>query len=541
MKLFFGPAVLAWIATVAIAVHAPAADYSVLGYIYTSTGSASGCGQPVGNCKVEVWDEDDVWDDWCGTDYTAPGFGTFQVNFSMYLENPDVYVKVIYEFRVPDSRYVKVCVQGDTSPIVVSKPGGTRWDIPPGTTNLGTINLPDNRANIGTQAANCLWWVKSQAGSWWSMPHDMRAEALTGGGSVCPGNEILIAPGAYDTREEFSDIHHETGHFLHFNARGDSYPAGIGYDHYVYTQVNEGHAVTEAWAEWVASLSADPDDKNQVSYWGNNPPTWWRGQAWPTGGTTPPPAYTLNTGVDNAGDIVEGAMWRAWMSINDDFSVAFHALDTSNTGHFKQWLDAYAAAKSWNINGLLEALQKNGITYTRAKIEGFPESGPPDEAPASEGNKRVMNNVMWLRGKVTPTIAQNTRAELNLSSSSATVAAAQKKLGYKTAVAGLAQTCAPGDWTFLSAVAWALGITFDTTTVSDGEYDLVVQAENGHGWWDNFDPDFAGDATANRNSDEKWLKHLQTWYNQDSNPSNDAEGKVIIDNTRPQIRNRKPQ
>ena len=75
--------------TALLAGRAVATEYSVYGYLFTSTGSDSGCNLPVGNIKVDMWDEDYGPDDYCGTDYSSPGYGTFQVNFSDSFESPD--------------------------------------------------------------------------------------------------------------------------------------------------------------------------------------------------------------------------------------------------------------------------------------------------------------------------------------------------------------------------------------------------------------------------------------------------------------------
>ena len=76
--------------------------------------------------------------------------------------------------------------------------------------------------------------------------------------------------------------------------------------------------------------------------------------------------------------------------------------------------------------------------------------------------------------------------------------------------------------------------------VPDGDYDVIVQTTNVHNWVDIFDPSFAGDVDPTVDSDEKWLKTLQTWANQDAMPDSDDEGKLVIDNTAPSISDTKP-
>ena len=201
----------------------------------------------------------------------------------------------------------------------------------------------------------------------------------------------------------------------------------------------------------------------------------------------------------------------------------------------------YGADKSWNIETAWNIFEANGIVYTRACITGFAEGTPPNNAPQSAGNTRSISSTTFLRGTVKPTVAQNSTSQLNLGPSAQMISADKKKLGYKNAVAGLTEAMTLGNWTFLAEVNWANDITFSTSSLSDGDYDLIVRSQNNRSHWDGFDPDFAGDSVASRNSDEKWLKHLHTWYNQDGDPSSDTEGKVIVDNTKPTVSNCKPQ
>jgi hypothetical protein len=509
------------------------ADYIVRGILNTSVGVKTGCNKPAKHVKVDMYDDDIGPDDYLGTDFTAAN-GFFVVVFNMYIENPDVYIDVHYKFQAPDSRFVYVRDMGTTNTIVDEKPGNAAqtdgiWeDIPPGNNNLGTINLPSNKANIGSQATDCLRWVKSHSAGW-NVPQDLIAYArFNETSSACAGDIIRIQKSDYDNpglgNYAFSDIHHETGHWIAYKAYGNASPPGSGVvPHSNDMETNEGHAICEGWADYVAYLTAAPDNKNKFT---GDFKTWWRGRD--------------KTGTNNAGDIVEGAVWRIWATVGD-FAGTFKTLRDDDPKHFKKWVDGYGADKSWSINSTFQACQENGIVYTRAKITDFPEGDPSDNAPASDGNEKKIGDITFLRGEVKPTVVQNTKAELNLGAKANVIAAAKKRLGYKTAAAGLAQTCQPGDWTFLGETAWTADTVFNTKVVADGDYDLVIRAENGHGWWDNFDPDFVGDSTATRNSDEKWLKHLQTWYNQDASPSDDKEGKVILDNTPPKITKRKPQ
>ena len=157
------------------------ADYIVRGILNTSVGAKAGCNKPVKHVKVDMYDDDIGPDDYLGTDFTAAN-GFFVVVFDMYIENPDVYIDVHYKFQAPDSRFVYVRDMGTTKTIVDEKPGNAAqtdgiWeDIPPGNNNLGTINLPSNKANIGSQTTDCLRWVKSHS-TGWNVPQDLIAYA----------------------------------------------------------------------------------------------------------------------------------------------------------------------------------------------------------------------------------------------------------------------------------------------------------------------------------------------------------------------------
>ena len=48
---------------------------------------------------------------------------------------------------------------------------------------------------------------------------------------------------------------------------------------------------------------------------------------------------------------------------------------------------------------------------------------------------------------------------------------------------------------------WVNDYEMDTTLVDDGDYDLITRVRSIDGWWDKFDPDFANDSVANRNTD----------------------------------------
>jgi len=356
--------------------HAGAA--SVYGIIKTSTGGNSGCNRVVKRVKVDAYDEDVGPDDHLGTDYTGLN-GLFQVAYVQY-ENSDVYINVTYKFEATDSRYILVRNAGSGDTIVEEQVGGVSTDLPDGDHNLGTLNLASNKANIGSEAGDCLAWVGSHCADW-TMPNDLIAYALAGStGSFCSGDSISIELQDYDNPTQnggaFSDIHHETGHFVQYNAYGDQWPThSWNGNHWFDTESDEGFAILEGWAEYVAYCTAPQDWKNDLPNPGSL--TWWRG--------------TDGTGTDNAGDIVEGALWRIWATLAD-FGGTLKVLIDDEPDHIQAWLGGYGADQSWNnMEDTWNAFEENGIVYTRACITGFSEGAPPNDAPASTGNKKAIS------------------------------------------------------------------------------------------------------------------------------------------------------
>jgi hypothetical protein len=92
----------------------------------------------------------------------------------------------------------------------------------------------------------------------WAMPQDLIIHAKAAGatgGSFAAGNgaSITIAYGDYSDpgvgNDAFSDIHHETGHWIQNNL---GRPPGAVQAHSRTTETNEGMAMREGWAEFVA-------------------------------------------------------------------------------------------------------------------------------------------------------------------------------------------------------------------------------------------------------------------------------------------------
>jgi len=280
--------------------------------------------------------------------------------------------------------------------------------------------------------------------------------------------------------------------------------------------------MAEGSAQWFGVSSAPPDQKTTPPS-----PTDWRGAD--------------GTGVDNSGEIVEGAYEATWNQISD-LAGTLQVLLTDAPDSIREFRDAYAIDKGWSSQAMitfLDSASNNGIVYTRGKFNGFAEGDPPNTAPPSSGNFKILSDVAFLRGKTKPAVLQLTQAELRLASTNSVVNAGRKDLGFKTASNGLLDSNI-ANFTYAGAVAFNSDLEWDTSQVSDGDYDLVIRLESNQQWVDTFLPDFMGDTTMAVNSFEKWLKTRGTWYNQDNMPDNDKEGKVVVDNAPPKVKDFKP-
>jgi len=507
-------------------------DYTIQGKIRTSSGGAPGCDRVVKLARVAVLDQTTGFQ---VGDYglTDPSTGAFTISFADDSPSMLISVVVVHLFRVTPNRYVEVWQsEYSTTPMMEICQGSII--VYPGITDLGTKRI-SNKANIGTEIGDCLRWVVAHSS--WSMPHNAFAYPIAGNKSECPGITIRIAEGDYNGTHAMSDIHHETGHFIQYTAYGGSWPGQSFFpppSHDFDTESDEGFAIMEGFAEFVAYCTyieaSDPPPKKYLPYQ-PGAAVWWRGKD--------------GTGTDNAGDIVEGALFRIWADV-DDFAGILKTLEDDDPDHLKQWVDGYLADGGSAYN-TFAACQKNGVVYTRGKMLGFLAPPPGHDAPGDEGNSKPINGIMFLRGEVGVDYHYCSKGELNLGENASLISRDKLAVYYKQANPGLAEATHITDWWANSFGDADWGTTYEMDTapsagVMNGDYDLIICLRNIHQWWDNFDPDFLGDAVTNRNSDEKWLKYLRTWYRQgdSSDPPQDHESKVIIDNDPPTISNVKP-
>lgn len=549
-------------------------QYIVKGTIHTSTeGTATAKNQPVAFVKVSVMDMKDPQDpDELITGYTNEK-GEFSVLFPYEGAAPKIQIDVLAQVNVEpdkktDPKYFIKLHEGpeEKSPIKQYKNliGDKPYDVSFKINDVGTLNLPDNRCNILIQARKAIRYALDHQATdsktpQWKLDHDLDAYPdYAGAVERCYGNSIYIRQVTYedagkDEKGAFSNIHHETGHFIAFRAYGGRFPISFLdpiEGHSPNKETSPGVAIVEGWAEYFANEShsdwlSEPAVTDEFA---------WRGQD--NMGDHNDVAFDESPGM---GEIVEGAIAKTWTDI-DNFEKVFAALVKGKPSHFQEWYKAWKDLYPEDASLALRAAQPNGIIYSRGKIDGFQEGSPPNEAPSdpkSGGNQKIIRGITFLRGTVTPRISQVQKEPLRLAADSSIIPCKKKQLGWKEVSideAGMTDQLkeAPfGEWSLgfeflLDIVAWDKDILFDTKERKDGSYDLIVKVLNEDDWWDNFTPTFAGDSDKDRNSDEKWLKHLQTWYSRTTEPTKPitpdtkAEdipnaSKVIIDNTPPKI------
>lgn len=528
MASFSAPLALAaalWLPGVA----ADAADVTVTGTIHTPTGGNAAVNDvPVKHIRVIVTDEDVLIDD-VQVRHTGAD-GKFTATFSDFVGLPDIVVDVEYVGTGEDDQFVEVRVS-NTDPDPVKD---TRLVDMPGCADpcaLGVIHLTDTRANIVTHLGDAVRFLKAQFMGW-MMTDTINAEGRndsTGSFVQGDGSFLSVSRDDYDSpgsnaNAALSDIHHEAYHWIAYRAYGDRFaqPSCSPGPHSSNTESCEAFAMNEGAAQFFGSASAPPDGKT-----GAPMTTDWRG--------------TDGTGTNNSGEKVEGAYELTWTNLGD-LSGSFQVLMTDAPDSIREFRDAYAIDQgrtSANFLNFLTQAAQNGIVYTRGKVTGFAEGDPPDTAMPSDGNFKIIDGVAVVRGKLKPTLVALTGAELLLESGS-TISPGQKDLGFKPEMSGLGENTT-GFSTFAGAVPFANDLTWDTTTASDGDHDVLIRLTSTDGWVDTFQPSFTGDTMMTLNTDEKWLKKLGTWYDQVNGPGTDKDGKIVIDNTAPTVSDFKPQ
>lgn len=428
----------------------------------------------------------------------------------------------------------------------------------PGISANGTINIPTTASGSALnrnyiiaidQVRATFTYLATQGVTGFSFPHDLKVTHLSNaanndaaystGGHLFLGNNYLT--NSYT-------ISHETGHCIHYRARGNTWPPTSypGSAHSRNSESDEGFALTEGWAEALGDLAGSP----RVT-----PAHAWRGST----------ANNLNgntgSGSDNNGEIVEGALceimkgatfrywaegvltpWPAGGSHPDVFRSVWRNYVTRCS---------YAAA---TVNPTFPLMRRYGVLWNRAKIS-LPDAAP-NTTPATFNVRRITQGgavQLFVRGVLKPTPTALNTTELRMPpGSTPTFPINDIRYGTKTTAAGTNENnsypanpnATFGNFTWHTAAGWTTA-NVDTTTLADGNYDLIIKVTNGWDQWeDDFDPTWYGDPTAAYSTDEKWLQHQQTWYAEDLDANStitDAERRIVVDNVAPQVNSPKPQ
>ena len=381
---------------------------------------------------------------------------------------------------------------------------------------------------------------------------------------------LLASTSILDNDNNARAFFHEFGHVIAYRANGGFATPQSAYikSHNYNSETSETEAIDEGWAEFVSSCITAGFCEKVINF-DLDSPIWWRG-GW---GTSSP------TGTDNSGEIVEGAIYRAWDTVNN-FKEIFMVKMQDNPLTPKSFAEKYKIRYSpVRYRNLLDAYAGNGIVYTRAKMDGFIEGIPSNDATMkSVGNNKLINDtttlpitepIEFIRGTVTIKKSQVGKTMLNLVSSTNTLYGIA--LLYKPVNDEVWENSVfvgVSGWTRLPSSVIANDCKWDTTTEVDGDYDLALQAIDSDAWLDKLYPDFNQDPVPTTSTkihgvgcNEKWLKYQGTWYSRTTNPGTDIvdppkpggvtspprpggedvkRGKIIIDNTPPIISNCKP-
>lgn len=530
-------------------------------------------GAPVPGVRVEVYDEDLIFDDFLEAVYTNAA-GAYSGPIS---NGDDVYVIAKWSFQLqPSAAYndhvVHLVDRGaGGNPFVATT---TFTDVRSATTdnvaaNL-TINLamgqaqPVGLATLVQRIQQTLDYIRANRGAVaWAVDYDITTHITTDGGFFVSrdSGDLYVGHEGFDgtgTNFDIVSVFHEMGHVIHYRHNHNSFPgvgAGCGH-HSINSEEDPGCALVEGYPSYIGQLTAetvgvmDPfyrgyrdDGINTVGVPANG---LWRGDdAAPTG---------RDGGRFESGEVIEGAFAGAQFGIHGalgGFATNFKAMVDHRPDNAFEFLKALVDdAGGAGAAGTLQAygiLQTHGIVYHRARFaaDPFDEQEPPDQAPSPEGNRKEINHFMFLRGKVKTKFEEVGKADLGVAD---TVSKEKVRVGYKAAGAGLAD--APTAFAnFTPAKSFGFfssSIDLDTKTfggaTGDGDWDLLIQAENEDQFRDNFLPTWVGDGNPTVNTDELYLKILGAWYDKDRNPAtnNPQEGMVIIDNTAPKVSNFEP-
>ncbi len=406
---------------------------------------------------------------------------------------------------------------------------------------------------------------------------DVYIEPLSTRGSFYRPDGAFVTEAGIHLREDTVDgtpgaanndiVYHEMGHLIHDQLGGD---LAVIKAHFFNTESNAGGAFAEGFASFLAVAVADhlgePDSYYAISrddggYVPSFPAlTLWRGDE-PAGQTTVGASANPTGNAWESGENIEGAVSAVLLGTQSvgpiGFGKVFEAVYQGEASTLWEWMREFVTLNgvgSAEVLAMYEELQEHGVVYTRlailtdslaSRMNGFDEEEP--SADLAEGNVRLIDGFVFLRGVVTVKIGMETAGGLGAGN---TVEPRKAKVGWKLARDGHLEEYPSffSSWTpAVGGLPQTADIDWDTTPVADDDYDVLIQSvENADGFEDNFTPTWgpAGgghrDGNSDLESDERYLKRSGAWFDNDSDASTQDDGKVILDNTAPTISNAWP-
>ncbi len=533
----------------------------------TITDSAS---TPIAGIKVEIWNEDTLLDELIEVVYTdAAGFYTsteplFAIN---------AYVIVHWEFQLVPSdffndRVVRILDKGAGRPFVpvLTYNGRRSLTVPTVITDV-TIDVgmsQPQEPGLNTLVARVqqtLDYVRNNRGTVaWDPDYDVPVHIITDNFARA-SFEVYIPTISFDgTGSSFwiVAVYHELAHKLHRHHDASFPPreSGCGV-HTINSEEDPGCALIEGYASYIGQLVAETEGvmsgffrsyrDDGVGGGGFPANSLWRGDE---GDSSSSPMYTGLDGMAfESGEIIEGAVSGFMFGVHDalGFATNFAVMNDDGPDHVFDLrgglvTDAGGAGTAQTLQ-IHEIMQTHGILFNRLRfrLDPFDEPEPPDTAQHSYGNKKEINGYTFLRGTVTAFIEPVSLADLGAGRGFPNNS---YRVGFKPASAGL--TDLPSEFMNFTPMNLFTTIDLDTTTFGgasgDGDWDLLMVSKNADDFIDNMFPTWLGDGNPAVATDERYLKTVGTWYDDDRDPGNDPKaGMVLIDNTAPVVENFKPQ
>lgn len=550
-------------------------------------------GDPLPFIYVELWDhdnggvgDDDDEDDLLATGYAnSAGSYSFEVGapFGNDSDGPDLYLRAEWRFTLSPSELGANPRFNNSEVILLERAqtfrncgqllGSTKFLPSSGLGQGGvtvnhnvTIDLVGKDLTMGQEQAfpdemNSLWSavfepltvIDLERGNVpWSVDYNVEINIIkeTSIGVFCDDTGVINI-GEHDIPRggSRSAIFHEIGHLVQWHLYDMALPHAPfdGMEHKYFTESDPVFATKEAFGcyigEFVDVAVNNDDSKNEdcrdngiLSGLPRN--SNWRGDEQPL-----PDARTgLDGNTFESGENVEGAIAGFWFEL--PFDNVFRVIAEDHPRDVFEFCIEYVrnfVSGSEPVRTMYSHMHRHGIVFNRVRFatEAFEANEPSDEGPSADGNIKTIDGMLFLRGKVEAHFENVEAVDLGVRKS---VNNKRVRVGFKPSTPGTDQ--GPGFTLFTDPVEFdffSSSIEIDTREIGVGETDLVVVGENVDGYTDfPLTPTWDGDGNPRSDSDERYLKLLGAWYDKDRDPMTEDDGKVVIDNVPPKVKNFKP-